>query len=385
VNELEQHLRTLEAPGEQEAEERAWAVVRAAFAEREPVRRPARRLRFVLVPAVVAALVAAAFTAPVRAVIDELREAIGVEQAEPALFSLPTHGRLLVESDEGVWVVRADGAKRLFPGYREASWSPFGAFVVATRRHELIALDPDASPDRRTRWTLPRRNVRFPRWSGTRTDTRIAYLSGRTIRVVAGDGTDDGLLARRALAIAPAWRPGVTHELAFAGAAGRVRIVEADTKRLLGSWVPAKGRRALDRPRGLVWSHDGRRLLVLLSRSYAVVTARGRLLRHRAFPRGGASPVAGVFAPRGRGLALVVRTAGGSELLVDGRRVFTGPGRFAALEWSPDRRWLLVAWRDADQWVFIPLARSRRTRAVAQISRQFESERFPTLAGWCCP
>ncbi len=124
---------------------------------------------------------------PGRAVLDEIREAVGVERAQPALFSLPAPGRLLVASDAGVWVVQQDGSKRLLGAYREASWSPFGRFVVAARENELAALEPDGS----VRWTLARPGVRFPRWAGTETDTRIAYVDRTGIRVVAGDGTDD--------------------------------------------------------------------------------------------------------------------------------------------------------------------------------------------------
>ena len=66
--------------------------------------------------------------------LDEIREVVGVEESAPALFSLPASGQLLVTADSGAWVVDEDGSKRLLGGYREASWSPFGRFVVASRR-----------------------------------------------------------------------------------------------------------------------------------------------------------------------------------------------------------------------------------------------------------
>ena len=105
--------------------------------------------------------------------LDGVREVVGVEKAQPALFSLPAPGRLLVAADSGAWVVDEDGSKRRLGSYREASWSPFGRFVVASRRNELVALTPGGE----VRWTLARPDVRFPRWGGTKTDTRIAYLS----------------------------------------------------------------------------------------------------------------------------------------------------------------------------------------------------------------
>jgi hypothetical protein len=61
-------------------------------------------------------------------------------------------------------------------------------------------------------------------------------------------------------------------------------------------------------------------------------------------------------------------------------------GGFAGLQWSPDGRWLLVAWRDADQWLFV---HGDRVVAVSNIARAFAPSgrvpvAFPTLGGWCC-
>jgi hypothetical protein len=67
------------------------------------------------------------------------------------------------------------------------------------------------------------------------------------------------------------------------------------------------------------------------------------------------------------------------------RRLFAGTGSFSAVAWSPDGRWLLVAWRDADQWLFIRSTGARKIKAVSNISAQFESSRFPSPSGWCCP
>src|ERR687892_572291 len=64
----------------------------------------ARIARPIVVLAALAALAAAALSPPGQAVIDRVREAIGVEGAEEALFSLPAQGRLLVESADGPWL-----------------------------------------------------------------------------------------------------------------------------------------------------------------------------------------------------------------------------------------------------------------------------------------
>jgi hypothetical protein len=71
--------------------------------------------------------------------------------------------------------------------------------------------------------------------------------------------------------------------------------------------------------------------------------------------------------------------------VVEGGVRFSGTGTFTDLEWSPDGRWILVAWRDADQWLFVGARGPRRVRAVANVKQQFDSKSFPSLSGWCCP
>ena len=95
------------------AEERAWAVVRAAYAHRVPTHAERRRRwPFVAAVAVGLAVVAAAgLSPPGRAVVDAVRRSIGIEHAAPALFRLPADGRLLVSGAGGTWVVSADGSK----------------------------------------------------------------------------------------------------------------------------------------------------------------------------------------------------------------------------------------------------------------------------------
>jgi hypothetical protein len=233
-------LRRIEIPGEHEARARTWATVEAAYAEREPAS-PRRSWQPLVAIAFVAAVAAAVASPPGRAVLDEIREVVGVERAEPALFSLPAPGRLLVTATSGAWVVDEDGSKRLLGSYREAAWSPFGRFVVASRRNELVALTPEGG----VRWSLARPEVRFPRWGGTRTDTRIAYLSNGELRVVGGDGRDDRLIDRQAAPQPPVWQAGRGHRLAYARGDGSIRIVEVDTSAVLDRNAPA----ALDAPR----------------------------------------------------------------------------------------------------------------------------------------
>ena len=383
MNELRRRLERIDVPDEHGARERAWAVVSAAFAEREPAARPRRLWRPALAFAAFAALVSGTLSPPGRALIDSVREAIGVRDAAPALFGLPTGGRVLVTSARGAWVVQPDGSRRLLGRYRDASWSPFGRYVVASRANELVALDP---VDGELRWSLARPAVRHPRWGGTRTDTRIAYLSGATLRLVAGDGDPDRLLARRVADVAPAWRPGAGHVLVYATADGELRAVEADTGRV--RWrTPGLGRIS-----ALEWSRDGSRLLVRGPRSLRVLGADGRV-RLDLLGREAAPVVAAVLSPDGRSLAFVQRAAGRSILWMiprlrpDGsaaREVFAGAGRFTDVAWSPDGGWLLLAWRDADQWIFVRSSGVRRLEAVSAIGHQFRSAAFPRVEGWCC-
>ena len=352
------------------AEDRAWQVVRAAFEERRPVPRQRRLLRPALALAVVAVIAGLAASPPGRAVLGSLREAVGVKKAAPALFSLPAEGRLLVVSQRGPWVVQRDGSKRLLGSYRDASWSPHGLYIAATRTNELFALDPKGN----VRWSLARRKVRFPRWTGTRVDTRIAYLSGAVPRVVAGDGTSDRSLftIRLAEPVAPAWRSGERREVAVVALNEAVYVIDVEGCALV--WRSL----ALPAPRRLEWSSDGTRLLVLTRRGL-VVLRRGR----QVFARG--RVVNAAFRPGTHDVAMIRSRGGVSELVLGRRVLFRGTGSFRDLAWSPDGRWLVVTWPTADQWVFVRVAGERPIRGVSGITRQFGGGSFPRLAGWCCP
>jgi hypothetical protein len=370
---LRRVLRDAPIPGEHDARVRAWEVVSAAFAERERTPWPRRHVRPLVAAAVALAVVAAAFSPPGGAVLHSLRKAIGVEGAQQALFRLPAPGRLLVESAEGPWVVQEDGSKRLLGPYREASWSPHGLFVAVARRDELAAVETEGS----VHWTLSRRDVRFPSWTGTHTDTRIAYLSGSRLHVVGGDGRGDvdagGLPA--AARVAPAWRPGLKRVVAYVDTRGRVYAYDADSGSLEWRSQP------FPHPRLLTWSDDGS-LLLLVTRERLVLFRGGR---PSVVAIDGAVDAA--FAPRSHTIAVVQPT---EVLLLDGDvpaaqpvRLFAGSGPFAGAAWSPDGRWLLVSWPAADQWVFVRAGGLRRIEAVSNISEQFGGS-FPRLAGWCC-
>jgi hypothetical protein len=366
-------------PGEEEAGERAWTVARRAFAEHQPTPRPSHWPRVAAVAFAVAAVGAAAFSTPGRAVLGEIREVVGVERAQPALFSLPAQGRLLVSSDAGVWVVSKDGGKRLLGDYREASWSPFGRFVIAASEHELAALEPDGD----VRWTLARPDVRSPRWIGTERNTRIAYVDSTGLRIVAGDGTGDRLLLPGFRGL-QAWQPGDAFVLALV-TPRQVRVLDSETGRTL--WRKARNG---THPTEVSWSSDGRRLLVASRGSATVYDARGAVT-YELGP--GAAPIdAAALAPDGRSLVLAQGTSGRAQLWIvprvrpdasAARRLFGGVGTFDTATWSPDGRWVVAGWDAADQWVFLR-ADGGAIRAVANVSQGFRSNALPRVEGWCC-
>jgi hypothetical protein len=364
-------------------EDRAWEVVKRAFEERTPSHRGHTTTRVVLASAavVVAAVVVAALSPPGRAVFKSVREAVGIEHAEPALFSLPAPGRLLVVSaeDGGVWLVKANGFMRKLGPYSDAEWSPHGLYVVATEKNGLIALDPDGG----VRWKLARIDPSRPRWEGTMTDTRIAYLSASGLRVVAGDGTGDHLLDAHAEEVAPAWDPARSHTVAY-DSGGAIVLRRADGEIVWRATITVT-------PAALDWSSDGSFLAVVSSREIVVLDRRGHV--RRTISMLGSELREAAFEPSTHRLAVVVRAAGRSEVRVvdvdhPGRAslLFAGPGTFGDVEWSPTGGWLLVNWPDANQWVFI---RGKEVHAVANIRQQFARDDglgspLELSGRWCC-
>lgn len=377
---MRRELERIEVPGEHAARERAWAVVQGAFAGREP--QPRRRSwRPVAAIAVALVVLAGLLSPPGRAVLDEIRVTVGVEGSSPGLFALPTGGRVLTSSQRGAWVVDPDGAKRRLGPYRRAAWSPHGRFVVAAKPDELAALEPDGG----IRWSLSRPSVGAFAWGGTSRDTRIAYASTDRLHVVGGDGRGDSLLfSVPDVATAPlAWAPGSRRVLAHA-TQGVLRVLDvaAGGEEMWSATVP--------QPRFLGWSDDRARLVAVSANVLVVFNRNGRrLFRHELAGRATAVSL----RPSGREVAVALRLRGStrSEVFVFSldrrdapqRRLFGGAGVFSSVAWSPDARWLLVAWDAADQWVFVRTRGAPKLTAVANVTAQFGGA-FPRIEGWCC-
>ncbi len=371
-----------------EVEERSRRVVTEAFASRVP--NPRRRWVQRSVPAALAAAVVGVgvSTVAVRAsggsVLNTVRDALGVRNAAPLLTRLPAPGRLLVNAANGPWIVGVDGAKRHVGtvSFTQASWSPHGLFEVAVLEgRELAAIDPKG----RIRWTLARGAVGDARWSGD--GYRIAYRSGVALRVVAGDGTGDHLLAPTSAGAAPAWN-GVSHQLAYADPRGRIHLVNADTGATL--WTSRSG----PVPTAIAWEPGGRQIVAVARRAIRILRARdGSRFKQIPLPAGDHRLAISPTGPA----AVTTRSASGQTAIVlihpqhpwlPPRTIFRGAGSFNGLAWSPGGTWLLASWAGADQWVFINIGiRSgaiKRVQAVSSIARQFGVGDPPGLAGWCC-
>ncbi|MDP9293924.1 MAG: hypothetical protein M3O90_05790, partial [Actinomycetota bacterium] len=295
--------------------------------------------------------------------------------------TLPSGGRLLVIAGGTAWIVERDGTRRRLGAWSGASWSPHGRFVVAWRGRRLAALDSRGH----VRWSFQAPHpLTDAQWSPS--GFRIAYRSGSDLRVVGGDGNGDHVLDPGTFR-PMAWRPGVRRHVLAYSSGGHVDIVDVDRRARLA-------RILLPHVAGaLAWSPDGRRLYVDLHRSLAVYDARGRSARRIGMP--GRLTIT-TFAPAGSGglVAVARRDPDGSrsDVALVGtssapRVLFSAAGSFTRLRFSPSGAWLLVAWPDADQWVFIrPGATgAKRILAAPAVSQRFGAG-FPQLGGdWCCP
>jgi hypothetical protein len=390
---LRRALQRIQAPDELDAQRRAWSLARAAFKAREPLSWERRHRGALLAAAAAVVLLAAVISPPGRALVGSVRDAVTDESPPtlPALTSLPAPGPLLVNSKAGPWIVSSDGSRRRLGDWWEGAWSPNAEFAVVTRQRELAALDLDGA----IRWSIARTGiVRGARWSSevNPRDTRIAYLNGRSLRIVGGNGQDDKELRRVVAVTAPAWRP-EAFELAFSTVDGRIELVDAESGKTVWRTVPGEV------PKQLVWSEDGERLLALGDQSLRVLAANGRKLFSLRLPVG----PSGVVFVRDSHRFVMVRyspATGLSNLVLlqaeadpgEPRVLYSSPGDFGSLAMSPNGNWLLVGWVNADQWLFLRLTASR-VQAVSNISQQFGvstagrpiAKAFPTSVSWCCP
>lgn len=379
MSSLHDRLESAPLPDTSGAEARAWALLADAHASRVPAPRLRRRGRVLALALAVALLAAAVAVAaePPRWVRHALGDAVpSAPRVRASLGGLPA-GRMLVSSSAGTWMVRGDGTRLRLGPWTAATWSPRGLYVAAWRGRELSAVAPTG----RVAWTISARGaVRDATWSPD--GYRIAYRRDDALAVVAGDGTAARVLAQPVRAVAPAWRPGAPHTLAWVGAAGRVEVRDVDTGTLV--WRSPSSVGAV---RALAWSADGHRLLARGDRRVVVLDVHGRRVWRMRLPAR-ARVEAAAWAPRGDRIALALRGPAATSVsvtpsaLAPRRPVFSTTGTLRSLAWSPDGRRLLVRWAEADQWLLLAPTAGARITAIGGISRRFGAA--PTVQSWCC-
>ncbi|MEN3282074.1 MAG: hypothetical protein V7607_3214 [Solirubrobacteraceae bacterium] len=371
-------LLTTALPDADGARTRAWALLSDAHASRVTVARARRRGRVIALAfaaMLLLAAVAVAADSP-RWVRSVLGSAAAPHPVKVSLGSLPA-GRLLVSSGRGTWIVRGDGTRLRLGPWTAATWSPRGLYIAAWRGRELSAVAPDG----RVAWTLAApATVRDARWSPD--GYRIAYRRAHGLAVVAGDGTGPRVVAASVRPVAPAWRPGDPHTLAWVGARGTVEVRDVDTGRLI--WRSAA---AVGSVRELLWSSDGRHLLARGEHRLVVLDVNANRIRRIALPRA-TTVTSAAWAPRGRRLAVALRAGTTSTIAVTTSThlpsdpTFAVAGTLTSLAWSPDASRLLVRWRESDQWLLLPTTHRTRIPAIPAISRRFGGP--PAVQGWCC-
>ncbi len=418
---LKRLLNDTPLPAEAEARERSWRVVQAAYAERIAAPRPAVTARRLIIAIAAIGLLLALMLTPAGAkVVSAVKDATGIgeKHAKPALTSLPAPGSLAVDSPLGTWVVHEDGSKRLLGDYRQASWSPHGIYLALARGNELAAVTPTGE----LHWTIAGRDIADPRWSPS--GSRVAYRSGDDLWLARGDAYFHKPIVHSIAPVAPAWRPiadptsaeiqegpGV-NVLAYVDAENRIVVLDTDTGETLLTSPPEP------RPSELIWSADGKQLVAVTHRAFYMYRGSARPVISSVPPgqtihSAAAAPdshrvIASIRTPtpgkvrgtspttrldrkltglgRTHGTIVAGRVGTGT---FSGHPLFSAPSPLGEAVPAPDGTAILVAWPDADQWLFVSADGAGKLHAIDDVSRQFDPQAtgpvaFPSVVGWCC-
>ena len=250
-----------------------------------------------------------------------------------------------------------DGSRRLLGTYDDASWSPFGRYVVAS------------APERARRRSTPRAPS-----AGRSRDPASGSRAGRAAPPTRASPTSaaTGSTSSRATARATSW-PATHPQPAFHPRGARASGSSSPTPTPTGASMRSSPRRAArsgaatppGAPQSLEWSSDGRRLLVLSPGRVSILDGGTRAPRRR---RGGARrDRRGVPAGTRRRTPSSTARRPGSRVTLGGRTLFSLGGELRGLTWSPDGRWLLVGSPASDQWVFIRADGAQDRRGVEHL------------------
>ena len=336
-----------------------------------------RRSRAAVVAVAALAVALAVLSPPGRAVIDSLR-AGDRRRARRARALLAARARAdrrgRARRRVGRLRRRLEAPARRLP---EASWSPFGRFVVAARAHELAALEPDGT----VRWTLARPRRRLPAL-GRHRDRHAHRLPRRPRACTSSPATAPATPTsgcRRPRASLP---PGSPPPRAASCCSptptrrGRVHVVRAR----LAHEPLHDGARAGADPARVVERRPAaaracRRGGCASTTSTATSSSRcarpaARSSTRRSCRGRSASSLAAPDARGRRSSSCSTRAACSTARA----------GELSQVVPSPDGRRLLLAWPAADQWVFVRTA-GGGVRAVANVAAQLGGA-FPTVGGW---
>ena len=365
---LKERCSELRAPNENEAGERGWAVVRAAYeSQREPVAWPRRHVRPLVAGALVAAVVAAALSPPGRSVVHSLREAVGVKHgASRSSSRCRRPGELLVTQPQGPWLVRDDGSR--------------GCSATTATRPSPRTASSSRPPERTSSSRSTRRATSAGRSPGRPRASRPGPGRART----RGSPTSRAGSCASSRATGPATTPSAApHPSRRRGspveaACSRTRTDEA-------RWSTTSTRDHVLRtlpnvPTKLAWSDDGSVALVLAA-------PHARLPGSKVVAADDPSDATFDRAPPSSRNAEVaaVRPAGeGSNVfsLMTGRTLFRGTGVFGQVACVAGRPLAARHVADREPVGVCPTAGLAVSSGVSRISAQFEG--FPRVVGWCC-
>ena len=297
---------------------------------------------------------------------------VGASAGWPA----PPFGRVIVQGLGTAWLVPAHGDVVRFAGGEAVDYSRRFELLAIARRGRLDVVDARGT----LRWSRGVPELAgAPRWSSAR-PARLAFLAGRSLRVISGDGAHTRRLGP-ARDVAPAWRPGLD-QVAFVRPDGEV-VVASGTGRVLARCCAGR------KPVALSWTGNGQHLVVSLRYSFAVLDPRLRVewsLRSPAITSAVAAPIGtrfalltvGVNASAAPRTTLELYDARNSRSHRRLARSWTLGGRVV---WSPDARSLIVARPVLRDWLLITVG-TRVERRLAPPRDLPQDEGFPLPTAW---